>query len=68
MIPNGVAIYHNTSLLNHSCRPNCIIVFEKSKMMVRCIEPIMKDQEVLVFFLKKKIYILITIIILYNLF
>jgi hypothetical protein len=46
MIPNGVAIYPNVSLINHSCRPNCIVVFVKSKMMVRCIEPIMKDQEI----------------------
>lgn len=46
MIPNGVAIYPNTSLFNHSCRPNCVVVFEKSKMMIRCIETIMKDQEV----------------------
>lgn len=46
MIPNGAAIYSNTSLINHSCQPNCVVVFEKSKMMIRCIEPIMKDQEV----------------------
>ncbi|CAG8447867.1 9239_t:CDS:2 [Funneliformis mosseae] len=45
MIPNGVAVYPNASLINHSCRPNCIIVFEKSKMMVRCIEPIVIGQE-----------------------
>ncbi|CAG8608811.1 15820_t:CDS:10 [Funneliformis caledonium] len=46
MIPNGVAVYPNASLINHSCRPNCIIVFEKSKMMVRCIEPIVIGQEI----------------------
>lgn len=46
MIPNGAAIYSNASLINHSCQPNCVVVFEKSKMMIRCIEPIMKDQEV----------------------
>ncbi|CAB4476059.1 SET domain-containing protein [Rhizophagus irregularis] len=46
MIPNGAAIYSNTSLINHSCQPNCVVVFEKSKMMIRCIEPIMKDQEI----------------------
>ncbi|RIA92052.1 hypothetical protein C1645_765986 [Glomus cerebriforme] len=46
MIPNGVAVYPNVSLINHSCRPNCIVTFEKSKMMIRCIESIMKDQEI----------------------
>ncbi|CAI2185125.1 7862_t:CDS:10 [Funneliformis geosporum] len=46
MIPNGVAVYPNVSLINHSCRPNCIIIFEKSKMIVRCIEPIVIGQEI----------------------
>ncbi|CAG8493313.1 21207_t:CDS:10 [Cetraspora pellucida] len=48
MIAFGVGIYPNVSLLNHSCRPNCVVIFEKSKLMVRCIEPINNDQELVI--------------------
>lgn len=47
MIAFGVGIYPNASLLNHSCRPNCVVIFENSKLMVRCIEQINNDQEVI---------------------
>ncbi|CAG8484523.1 17759_t:CDS:2, partial [Dentiscutata erythropus] len=48
MIAFGVGIYPNASLLNHSCRPNCVVIFENSKLMVRCIEPINNDQELVI--------------------
>ncbi|CAG8575051.1 9916_t:CDS:2, partial [Dentiscutata heterogama] len=48
MIAFGVGIYPNASLLNHSCHPNCVVIFENSKLMVRCIEPINNDQELVI--------------------
>ncbi|RIB04301.1 hypothetical protein C2G38_692201 [Gigaspora rosea] len=48
MIAFGVGIYPNASLLNHSCRPNCVVIFENSKLMVRCIEQINNDQELVI--------------------
>ncbi|CAG8493713.1 2130_t:CDS:2 [Paraglomus occultum] len=42
----GVGIYPNVSLLNHSCWPNCIVVFEGLKMNVRSIRKIEIGEEV----------------------
>jgi len=42
----GVGIYFYAMLLNHTCTSNCIVVFENSKLLVKCIKDIKKDQEV----------------------
>ena len=42
----GVGIYFDAALLNHSYTSNCILVFEDSKLLVKCIKDIKKDQEV----------------------
>ncbi|CAG8488228.1 4314_t:CDS:10 [Ambispora gerdemannii] len=46
MIGIGVGIYTNTALINHSCVPNCLAVFDGSKLMVRNIRPIQKNEEI----------------------
>ncbi|CAG8452767.1 14536_t:CDS:10 [Ambispora leptoticha] len=46
MIGIGVGIYTNAALINHSCVPNCLATFDGSKLMVRNIQPIQKDEEI----------------------
>ncbi|CAJ0629290.1 14669_t:CDS:10 [Entrophospora sp. SA101] len=46
LVTIGVGIYMNTALLNHSCASNCIVVFENSKLLVKCIKEIKKNQEI----------------------
>lgn len=41
----GVGIYHSVSLLNHSCQPNCVAVFNGTKLMIRVTENIQPGQE-----------------------
>ena len=41
----GVGIYHSVSLLNHSCQPNCVAVFNGTKLMIRVTENIQPGEE-----------------------
>jgi len=47
---NGVAVglYPQLSFLNHSCAPNCVMIFEKDKAFLRTITDIAADQELTV--------------------
>ncbi|XP_032818921.2 histone-lysine N-methyltransferase SMYD3-like isoform X1 [Petromyzon marinus] len=41
----GVAIYPSLSLLNHSCDPSCVVVFEGSMMLLRAMRDIPAGEE-----------------------
>ncbi|CAI8039100.1 Histone-lysine N-methyltransferase SMYD3 [Geodia barretti] len=45
--PIGAGIYVGPSLLNHSCRPNCVAVFNGTSMTVRTIEPVQQGHQLL---------------------
>uniref|UniRef100_A0A8C5MVT2 SET and MYND domain containing 3 n=1 Tax=Leptobrachium leishanense TaxID=445787 RepID=A0A8C5MVT2_9ANUR len=42
----GVGLYPSMSLLNHSCDPNCVIVFEGKCLHLRTVKEIPKGEEV----------------------
>ncbi|KAK0136871.1 Histone-lysine N-methyltransferase SMYD3 [Merluccius polli] len=44
----GVGLYPSLSLLNHDCRPNCLIVFEGTKLLLRAIKDICPEEELLI--------------------
>lgn len=36
----GVGLYDRLALLNHSCDPNCVVVFERTNAVLRAVKPI----------------------------
>lgn len=46
--PLGLVLDPRTSVINHSCFPNAIMVFDGPKMSVRALEKISKDEEVFI--------------------
>ena len=42
----GVGLYNGMSFLNHSCDPNCVVVFNSSCLFLRSIKPIHPGDEV----------------------
>ncbi|KAK9322111.1 hypothetical protein V1517DRAFT_150502 [Lipomyces orientalis] len=42
----GIMFDTSISLINHSCDPNAVIVFEKNVLMVRAVRPIRKGEEI----------------------
>ncbi|XP_054164012.1 SET and MYND domain-containing protein 4-like [Oppia nitens] len=43
----ATAIYPTVSLMNHSCDPNVIAIYDKKQLIVRAAKPIAKGQEVM---------------------
>uniref|UniRef100_A0A3Q3BAR3 [histone H3]-lysine(4) N-trimethyltransferase n=1 Tax=Kryptolebias marmoratus TaxID=37003 RepID=A0A3Q3BAR3_KRYMA len=41
----GVGLYPSLSLLNHDCRPNCVMVFEGTKIQLRAVQDINPGDE-----------------------
>uniref|UniRef100_A0A6P8QDI8 [histone H3]-lysine(4) N-trimethyltransferase n=1 Tax=Geotrypetes seraphini TaxID=260995 RepID=A0A6P8QDI8_GEOSA len=41
----GVGLYPSMSLLNHSCDPNCVIIFEGQRLLLRTIKEIQISEE-----------------------
>ncbi|XP_078413522.1 histone-lysine N-methyltransferase SMYD3 isoform X2 [Cetorhinus maximus] len=41
----GVGLYPSMSLLNHSCDPNCVIVFEGKQLQLHAVRQIQADEE-----------------------
>nr|XP_057945190.1 histone-lysine N-methyltransferase SMYD3 [Doryrhamphus excisus] len=41
----GVGLYPSLSLLNHDCRPNCVMVFEGAKLHLRAVQDIKPGEE-----------------------
>ncbi|ELR25095.1 SET and MYND domain containing 3, putative [Acanthamoeba castellanii str. Neff] len=44
--PLGLGIYPPAALINHSCDPNCVIIFEGRQCTVRSLRDITKDEEI----------------------
>ncbi|KAJ8098347.1 hypothetical protein POJ06DRAFT_149856 [Lipomyces tetrasporus] len=42
----GIIFDTSVSLINHSCDPNAVIVFDKNMLMVRAVRPIKKGEEI----------------------
>lgn len=51
LVSAGVGVYPLTSMINHSCYPNCAMIFDGSTITVRCIRPIQPGEEVTVSYL-----------------
>ncbi|XP_061566922.1 histone-lysine N-methyltransferase SMYD3 [Cololabis saira] len=41
----GVGLYPSLSLLNHDCRPNCVMMFEGTKLQLRAVRDINPEEE-----------------------
>ncbi|KAM6943616.1 histone-lysine N-methyltransferase SMYD3 [Xenentodon cancila] len=41
----GVGVYPSLSLLNHDCRPNCVMMFEGTKLQLRAVQDISPEEE-----------------------
>ncbi|XP_068088168.1 histone-lysine N-methyltransferase SMYD3 isoform X2 [Hyperolius riggenbachi] len=50
----GVGLYPSMSLLNHSCDPNCVIVFEGTCLQLRTVKKITKGQEMTISYIDVK--------------
>ncbi|PIA27178.1 hypothetical protein AQUCO_08200002v1 [Aquilegia coerulea] len=50
--PLGTGLYPVVSIINHSCLPNSVLVFEGSLAVVRAVEPIPKGTEVLISYIE----------------
>eukprot|EP00062_Callorhinchus_milii_P013242 gi/632961137/ref/XP_007896590.1/ PREDICTED: histone-lysine N-methyltransferase SMYD3 isoform X1 [Callorhinchus milii] len=44
----GVGLYPSVSLLNHSCDPNCVIVFEGKQLLLHAVRHIQAEEELTV--------------------
>uniref|UniRef100_A0A6P8Q3E3 [histone H3]-lysine(4) N-trimethyltransferase n=1 Tax=Geotrypetes seraphini TaxID=260995 RepID=A0A6P8Q3E3_GEOSA len=44
----GVGLYPSMSLLNHSCDPNCVIIFEGQRLLLRTIKEIQISEELMI--------------------
>ncbi|XP_071997292.1 histone-lysine N-methyltransferase SMYD3 isoform X3 [Engystomops pustulosus] len=50
----GVGLYPSLSLLNHSCDPNCVIVFEGTRLHLRSAKKIPKGEELFISYIDVK--------------
>ncbi|XP_043704587.1 histone-lysine N-methyltransferase ASHR1 isoform X1 [Telopea speciosissima] len=50
--PLGTGLYPVVSIINHSCLPNSVLVFEGNEAVVRAMEPIPKGTEVLISYIE----------------
>ncbi|XP_063773876.1 histone-lysine N-methyltransferase SMYD3 isoform X2 [Pseudophryne corroboree] len=50
----GVGVYPSMSLLNHSCDPNCVIVFEGTCLHLRTVKEIAKGEELTISYIDVK--------------
>ncbi|XP_044147833.1 histone-lysine N-methyltransferase SMYD3 isoform X1 [Bufo gargarizans] len=50
----GVGLYPSMSLLNHSCDPNCVIVFEGTRLHLRTVKEIPQGQELTISYIDVK--------------
>ncbi|XP_076012268.1 histone-lysine N-methyltransferase SMYD3 isoform X2 [Genypterus blacodes] len=41
----GVGLYPSLSLLNHACKPNCVMVFEGTKIHLRAVQDVSPQEE-----------------------
>ncbi|XP_042508779.1 histone-lysine N-methyltransferase ASHR1 isoform X2 [Macadamia integrifolia] len=50
--PLGTGLYPVVSIINHSCLPNSVLVFEGKEAVVRALEPIPKGTEVMISYIE----------------
>ncbi|XP_020257027.1 histone-lysine N-methyltransferase ASHR1 isoform X2 [Asparagus officinalis] len=50
--PLGTGLYPVISIINHSCIPNCVLVFEGRLAIIRALEPIAKGKEILISYIE----------------
>lgn len=48
----GVGLYPSLSLLNHDCRPNCVMVFEGIKLRLRAVRDINPEEELTISYIE----------------
>ncbi|KAK2920352.1 hypothetical protein Q8A73_002556 [Channa argus] len=48
----GVGLYPSLSLLNHDCRPNCVMVFEGTKLQLRAVRDINPAEELTISYIE----------------
>ncbi|XP_028295376.1 histone-lysine N-methyltransferase SMYD3 isoform X1 [Gouania willdenowi] len=48
----GVGLYPSLSLLNHDCRPNCVTVFEGTKLQLRAVRDISSGEELTISYIE----------------
>ncbi|XP_034432962.1 histone-lysine N-methyltransferase SMYD3 [Hippoglossus hippoglossus] len=48
----GVGLYPSLSLLNHDCRPNCVMVFEGTKLQLRAVRGIKPEEELTISYME----------------
>ncbi|XP_047435772.1 histone-lysine N-methyltransferase SMYD3 [Mugil cephalus] len=48
----GVGLYPSLSLLNHDCRPNCVMVFEGTKLQLRAVQDISPEEEITISYIE----------------
>uniref|UniRef100_A0A672GH76 [histone H3]-lysine(4) N-trimethyltransferase n=1 Tax=Salarias fasciatus TaxID=181472 RepID=A0A672GH76_SALFA len=48
----GVGLYPSLSLLNHDCRPNCVMVFEGAKLQLRAVQDISAEEELTISYIE----------------
>ncbi|XP_031408035.1 histone-lysine N-methyltransferase SMYD3-like [Meleagris gallopavo] len=48
----GVGLYPSMSLLNHSCDPNCVIIFEGYQLLLRSVREIQIGEELTVSYIE----------------
>jgi len=52
MRPIGIGLYPVAALINHSCVPNSVAVFEGTTVSIRAIQPIAPDEEVTISYIE----------------
>ncbi|XP_012736997.2 histone-lysine N-methyltransferase SMYD3 [Fundulus heteroclitus] len=48
----GVGLYPSLSLLNHDCRPNCVMVFEGTRLQLRAVQDIGPKEELTISYIE----------------
>ncbi|XP_041644416.1 histone-lysine N-methyltransferase SMYD3 [Cheilinus undulatus] len=48
----GVGLYPSLSLLNHDCRPNCVMVFEGTRLQLRAVQDISAEEELTISYIE----------------
>uniref|UniRef100_UPI0037E8168A histone-lysine N-methyltransferase SMYD3 n=1 Tax=Semicossyphus pulcher TaxID=241346 RepID=UPI0037E8168A len=48
----GVGLYPSLSLLNHDCRPNCVMVFEGTRLRLRAVRDISPEEELTISYIE----------------
>ncbi|CAA0364667.1 unnamed protein product [Arabidopsis thaliana] len=50
--PQGIGLFPLVSIINHSCSPNAVLVFEEQMAVVRAIDSISKDSEITISYIE----------------